>query len=65
VKVQGWGSHTPKGLGDNKRELMGGVWFVKMGGGISGRCVVCMGDGVETKSMVSKWAMGKMEFDGT
>ncbi len=26
---------------------MGGVWFVKMGGGTSGRCVVCMGDGVK------------------
>ncbi len=44
---------------------MGGVWFVKMGRGTSGRCVVCMGDGVGTKSMVSKWAMGKMKFDGT
>jgi len=22
---------------------MGGVWFIEMGGGISGRCVVCMG----------------------
>jgi hypothetical protein len=31
---------------------MGGVWFVKIGGGISGRCVVCMGDGVETRFVV-------------
>ncbi len=34
-------------------ELMGGAWFVKMGRGTSGRCVVCMGDGVETKSVVA------------
>ncbi len=32
---------------------MGGVWFVKMGRGTSGRCVVCMGNGVKTKSMVA------------
>ncbi len=32
---------------------MGGVWFVKMGGGINGRCMVCMGDGVEIRSMVA------------
>ncbi len=32
---------------------MGGVWFVKLGGGPSGKCVVCMGDGVETRSMVA------------
>jgi hypothetical protein len=32
---------------------MGGVWFVKLGGGTSGRCMVCMGDEVETKSMVA------------
>ncbi len=32
---------------------MGDVWFVKMGGGTSGRCMVCMGDGVETKSVVA------------
>ncbi len=32
---------------------MDGVWFVKMGGGTSGRCMVCVGDGVETKSMVA------------
>ncbi len=31
---------------------MGGVWFAKMGGGTSGRCMVCMGDGVEIKFMV-------------
>jgi hypothetical protein len=32
---------------------MGGVWFVKMGRGTSGRCMVCMGDGVEIKSMMA------------
>ncbi len=32
---------------------MGDVWFVKMGRGISGRCMVCMGDGVETKFVVA------------
>ncbi len=32
---------------------MGGVWFVKMGEGTNGRHVVCMGDGVETRSMVA------------
>jgi hypothetical protein len=32
---------------------MGGVWFVKMGGGTSGMCVVCMGDGVEIRFMVA------------
>ncbi len=32
---------------------MDGVWFVKMGRGINGKCVVCMGDGVETRSMVA------------
>jgi len=32
---------------------MGGVWFVKMGGGISGRCVVCMGYVVKTRPMVT------------
>jgi hypothetical protein len=32
---------------------VGGVWFVKMGGGTSGRCVVCMGDGVEIRFMVA------------
>ncbi len=44
---------------------MGGVWFVKMGGGTSGKCVVCMRNGVETKYVVSKWIMGRMRFDGT
>jgi len=29
------------------------VWFVKMGGGTSGRCMVCMGSEVETRSMVA------------
>jgi hypothetical protein len=28
---------------------MGDVWFVKVRRGTSGRCVVCMGDGVETR----------------
>ncbi len=32
---------------------MGGVWFVKMGGGTSGKCMVCMGDEVETRSVVA------------
>jgi hypothetical protein len=32
---------------------MGGVWFAKMGGGTSGRCMVCMGNGVETRSVVA------------
>ncbi len=32
---------------------MHGVWFVKIGGGTSGRCVVCMGNGVKTRSVVA------------
>ncbi len=32
---------------------MGGVWFVKIRRGINGRCMVCMGDGVETRSVVA------------
>jgi hypothetical protein len=32
---------------------MSGVWFVKMGTGTNGKCMVCMGDGVETKSVVA------------
>ncbi len=32
---------------------MGGVCFVKMGGGSHGKCVVCMGDEVETRFMVA------------
>jgi hypothetical protein len=32
---------------------MGGVWFIEMGRGISGRCVVCMRDGVETRFVVA------------
>jgi hypothetical protein len=32
---------------------VGSVWFVKMEGGTSERCMVCMGNGVETKSMVA------------
>ncbi len=32
---------------------MGGVWFVKMGGKTSGKCVICMGDGVETRFVVA------------
>jgi hypothetical protein len=32
---------------------VGGVWFVKMKGGTSGRCVVCMGYAVETRPMVA------------
>jgi hypothetical protein len=32
---------------------VGGVWFVKMGEGTNGRCIVCMGNGVEIKSVVA------------
>jgi len=32
---------------------VGGVWFVKMGGGTSEKCMVCMEDGVETKFVVA------------
>jgi hypothetical protein len=32
---------------------MGGVWFIKMGGEINGKCMVCMGDEVETRSVVA------------
>jgi hypothetical protein len=32
---------------------MGGVCFVKMGGESSGRCVVYMKNGVETRSVVA------------
>jgi hypothetical protein len=32
---------------------VGEVLLVKMGGGTSGRCMVCMGDGVETKFVVT------------
>jgi hypothetical protein len=32
---------------------MNGVRFVKMGGGTNGRSMVCMGKGVETKSVVA------------
>jgi hypothetical protein len=31
---------------------MGGVWFVKIEKGTNVRCVVCMGDGVETRFVV-------------
>jgi hypothetical protein len=38
---------------------MSDVWFVKMGGEISGRCMVCMGDEMETRYVVAhdktKW----------
>jgi len=30
-----------------------GVWFDKMGGGTNGRCMICMGDGVETRCVVA------------
>jgi len=30
-----------------------GMWFIKMGRGTSGKCVICMGDGVETKSTMA------------
>jgi hypothetical protein len=40
-----------------------GVWFVKMGRGTSGCCVVCMGDGVETRFvMAHDKANGKWEW---
>ncbi len=29
------------------------MWFVKMGGWINGRCVVCMGNGVEIRFVVA------------
>ncbi len=32
---------------------MRGVWFVKMGGGTDGKCMVYIRDGVETRSMVA------------
>jgi hypothetical protein len=32
---------------------MGGVRFLKMGGGTNGRFMVSMGDGMETKFMVT------------
>jgi len=34
------------------RGIMGGVWFVKIEKGTNVRCVVCMGDGVETRFVV-------------
>jgi len=30
-----------------------GVWFIKMERGTNGRCVVCMGDEVETRFVVA------------
>jgi hypothetical protein len=36
-----------------KGELINGVWFVKMGGGINGWFVICMGDEMEDRSMVA------------
>ncbi len=44
---------------------MGGVWYVKMGKKTSGRFMVYMGDEVETKSVLNKWAMGRMKFNET
>jgi hypothetical protein len=42
------------------------MWFIKMGRGTSGRCVICMGDGVETKSMVAHdKANGRWEGQGS
>jgi hypothetical protein len=32
---------------------MGGVWFITIGRGTSGRCMVCMGNGMETRSVVA------------
>jgi hypothetical protein len=32
---------------------MSGVWFDKMGGGTNGRCMICMGDRVETRCVVA------------
>jgi len=49
---------------------VGGVWFVKMGRGTSGRCMVCMGSEVEIRSMVAhdktngQWeGRGLMRYD--
>jgi hypothetical protein len=50
-------------------ELVGGVWFVKMVGGNSGWCMVCIRNGVENRLIVvwdkSKWAIGTMKFNET
>jgi hypothetical protein len=32
---------------------VGGVWFIKMGRGTNGRCMVCMGNEVETRFVVA------------
>jgi hypothetical protein len=32
---------------------MGGVWFIKMGRGTNGRCMVCMQDEVEIRSVLA------------
>jgi hypothetical protein len=32
---------------------MGGVWFVKMEGGTNEKCMVCMGNGVQTRFVVA------------
>jgi len=32
---------------------MDDIWFVKMGGGTNGKCMVYMGNEVETRSMVA------------
>ncbi len=53
------------GLLKQERELVGSVWLVKTREGTSGKCVVCMGNGVEIRFVVSKWAMGMMRFNGT
>jgi hypothetical protein len=36
------------------RELTGGVWFVKIGGGTNGKCMVCMRNGVETRFVMAR-----------
>ncbi len=48
---------------------MGGVWFITIGRGTSGRCMVCMGNGMETRSVVAhdkvngQWAIVKTRFN--
>ncbi len=32
---------------------MGGLWFVKIGGGTNGKCVVCIGDEVEIRFVIA------------
>jgi hypothetical protein len=55
--------HDERGLGKSKikasyshkrlRVTNGCVWFVKMGGGTNGKCMVYIGDGMEIRFMVA------------